>query len=111
MKPQINWCDTNSISWEKVEGGPNGVEEKILCRDPETGSYTRLVKFKPGVEVLETLEHDFYEEIYVIKGTIVNLVTNSIVTEGSYCFRHPHMKHGQFRTPDVAILLEIRTYL
>jgi hypothetical protein len=110
MKPQTNWLDTESIAWERVEDGAEGLFEKILCRDPVTGSYTRLLKFDAGVEFNRTLEHDFYEEIFVLKGIIINLLTNSNVEEGFYCFRHPYMKHGHFRTPNGAILLEIRTY-
>jgi hypothetical protein len=109
-KPQKGMFDTEAMPWVKVGGAPDGVMEKILNRDPETGSYTRLLKLEPGIEMPEVLEHDFYEEIYVLEGTIVNRSTNAVTKSGFYCYRHPHMRHGNFKTPDGALLLEIRTY-
>ena len=52
--------------WRLVEGGYNGTMEKILSYDPETGNYTRLLKFPPKTDMPEVLTHDFCEEIYVV---------------------------------------------
>jgi len=59
--------ETESIPWTPIEGYP-GVFEKVLNKDPDAGSVTRLLKYEPGTEFNEVLKHDFYEEIYVLSG-------------------------------------------
>ena len=110
-RPQTEYHATENIPWEHVEGQPEGVSEKILSRDPETGSYTRLLKFEPGTVTTGTLSHDFYEEVYTIKGELVDLEKNLTITEGFYCYRHPGMKHGPYSSPIGCINFEIRNYL
>ena len=58
--------------WRLVEGGYNGTMEKILSYDPETGNYTRLLKFPPKTDMPEVLTHDFCEEIYVVDGYLTD---------------------------------------
>jgi hypothetical protein len=50
-KPEIELmdCDTG-YQWRLVEGDTLGIKEKILSEDPDTGDYTRLLKFPPGIE-------------------------------------------------------------
>ena len=58
------------IPWKLVEEGGitgKGIYERILSMDPETGNYTRLLKVEAGVETTETIAHDFWEEIWVLK--------------------------------------------
>ena len=108
-KKQQEIHETESIPWKVVSGYP-GVSEKVLNQDPETGSVTRLLKYKPGTEFNEVLNHDFYEEIYVLSGTLIDLGNNLTLKAGYYGYRHPGMKHGPYRSPDGMMTLEIRNY-
>ena len=110
-RPETELHDTASIPWQHVAGYPEGVTEKILSRDPETGSYTRLLKFEPGTVTTETLSHDHYEEVYVLEGSLIDLAQNLTSPKGFYGYRHPGMKHGPFSAPDGCITLEIKTYM
>lgn len=109
-KAELELHGTEGIPWRHAEGYPEGVSEKILNRDPETGSYTRLLKFEPGATTTETMTHDHYEEVYVIKGELIDLVQNLTCKEGFYGYRHPGMKHGPYTSPTGCITFEIKTY-
>lgn len=37
-KPELNYFNTEIIPWKPIEGSP-GQHEKILSKDPETGSF------------------------------------------------------------------------
>lgn len=97
-------------TWKPVEGCPEGVYEKILSFDEETGAYTRLLKYEPGAETNEVLQHDFYEEVYVIKGDLTDKRLGKTFTEGMYAVRQPGMKHGPYKSQKGFLTIEIRHY-
>lgn len=100
-----------NIGWRQVEGAQEGVIEKILSHDPETGNYTRLLKFPPGLVTQELLVHDFWEEVYILKGSLIDLNKKETYIEGMYACRPPQMKHGPYNIPDGCMTLEIRYYM
>jgi len=108
-KKQMEIHETQSIAWIPVEGSP-GICEKILNKDPETGSVTRLLRFDPGTSTTEVLVHDFVEEIWVIEGGLTDTRQNLELKKNSYGYRHPGMEHGPYYTKDGAITFEIRNY-
>lgn len=111
-KPELEFFDHDlSIGWKQVEGADNGIVEKILSRDPDTGSYTRLLKFSPGLTTTEVLVHDFWEEVYILKGSLTDLNKKETYIEGMYACRPPGMKHGPYSIPFGCMTLETRTYL
>ena len=101
--------ETESIPWEPVEGYP-GVYEKVLNKDPETGSVSRLLKYEPGTVTNDVLQHDFYEEIYVLSGTLIDMGKNLTLKAGYYGYRRPGMVHGPYSSPDGMMTFEIRNY-
>ena len=65
-KREIEFVDYDTkYEWHPIEGDKLGIMEKILSRDPDTGDYTRILKFPPGIETKETLVHDFWEEVLI----------------------------------------------
>ncbi|MCL5958885.1 MAG: cupin domain-containing protein [Chloroflexi bacterium] len=110
-KEEREFFDTDMIAWEPVPGAQPGIYEKILSRDPDTGSYTRLLKFAPGLETAETLTHDFWEEVYIVKGVLIDTGKNQVFTEGMYACRPPGMKHGPYKIPEGCITVEFRLFL
>lgn len=108
-KKQQEIHETESIPWKAVEGYP-GVYEKVLNEDPGTGSVTRLLRYDPGTVFDEVLRHDFYEELYVLSGTLIDTRKNLALKAGYYGYRHPRMEHGPYSSPDGMMTLEIRTY-
>jgi len=94
--------------WRLVEGGYNGTMEKILSYDPETGNYTRLLKFPPKTEMPEVLTHDFCEEIYVVDGYLTDTQKNLTMSKGYYGSRLPGMLHGPYSIPLGCTTMEFR---
>ena len=90
-KKQFEFHDTDNIPWEPVKGHP-GAYQRILNKDLETSSITKLVKYDPNVKINEVLRHDFYEEVYIISGG--QKFRNFTIGAGDYAYRHPGMVHG-----------------
>src|SRR3990167_8494308 len=115
-KPELEFFKPDHIPWEPVAGsrtggvGGAGVVQKVLSRDPETGDVTRLLRFDAGVETTEAIAHDFWEEVWILEGELVDLGKRQTFTAGMYACRPPGMVHGPYRVPAGCTTLEIRSY-
>ncbi|HEU5320014.1 MAG TPA: cupin domain-containing protein [Methylomirabilota bacterium] len=113
-KPALEFFRPDGLPWAPVAGsatagaGGAGVTEKVLSRDPDTGDLTRLLRFEPGVETRDTIAHDFWEEVWILSGAIVDVGLGRTFTAGMYACRPPGMPHGPYRCPDGALLFEVR---
>ena len=113
-KEEREFFDTDTIAWRPVGAGSgaaaDGVTEKILSEDEDTGNYTRMVHFAAGVETTETIEHDFWEEVIIVEGSLIDTRLNQEFTKGMYGCRPPGMKHGPYKSPNGCITFELRYY-
>ena len=110
-KPEIEFVDTDtSYAWRPVKGDTLGIKEKILSEDPQTESYTRLLKFPPGIRTEEILVHDFWEEVLILEGELIDLTKKRTFGVGFYACRPPGMKHGPYEIPRGCVTFEIRYY-
>lgn len=111
-KPELEFFDNASIEWKPVEtpGYSSGCYEKILSLDEETGSLTRMIKIEPGARISGTLKHDFWEEVYIIQGELIDTGKKQVFREGYYACRPPGMIHGPFETPSGCICIEFRYF-
>ena len=109
-KPASEFFDVNSLPWEQVEGGPPGLTQRILSRDPESGDYTRLLRFPPGTDttVMGIQRHAFWEEVWILEGGLHDLRLKQTFTQGMYACRPPGMPHGPWTAPQGCLTLEIR---
>lgn len=104
------------IPWHLVTASPTagvggaGVQEKILSMDEDSGDVTRLVKFDAGVETTDTIIHDFWEEVWILEGELIDLGKKQTFTAGMYACRPPGMVHGPYRVPKGCTTLEFRYY-
>ena len=113
MKPQSDLHNVDDIPWTELPAqttlatGP-GVVEKLLSLDPgNRDNHTRLVKLPAGFRSKEPQVHPFWEEVYVVKGTLVDEGNGITAKQGDYCCRQPGMSHGPFYCPDEVIAYEI----
>ena len=114
-KPALEFFSTELIPWKPIVEGRS--YEKILSRDPETSSYTRLLMSLPDLDAsIRDLDHpagkvllhdDFHEEVFVVQGTLLDPKINKTYKAGYYACRPPGMPHGPFFHPTGAISLEI----
>lgn len=110
-KPEMEFFDPeSSIEWTPVPGYPDGIFERTLSVDPETGDHTRLLYFMPGVETSERFVHDFWEEVYIVKGGLIDKTRNETFTQGMYCCRPPGMLHGPYSAPIGCVTFETHYY-
>src|ERR1041385_2700395 len=99
-KPELEFFAPDDLPWEPVAAsasggaGGAGVQQKILSRDPDTGSVTRLLKFDAGVETTETITHDFWEEVWILEGQLIDLGKGQTFTAGMYACRPPGLELG-----------------
>ena len=113
-KPELEFFSPDRLPWEPVAASPTGgaggrgVRQKILSRDAESGDVTRLLQFDAGVETRETITHDFWEEVWILEGALIDLGKKQTFTAGMYACRPPGMIHGPYRVPSGCMTLEIR---
>ena len=105
--------------WELAPGAGPGIEMKMLSgsldEDKKTGVRTRLIRFLPGSFNTEVFVHDYWEEVYMIRGSITlgnDLLGNIKTTTQSpaYACRPPGTNHGPFRSDEGCMFLEIQYY-
>ncbi|GAB6280091.1 MAG: hypothetical protein STSR0007_01420 [Thermovirga sp.] len=108
-KQEFEIMDIDLIGeWRKVAGTPEGVMEKILSYDPQTGNYSRMLKFPPQTKIIKELAHDFCEEVYVVSGYLIDLGKDITIAPGYYGSRLPEMKHGPYDIPLGCTTIEFR---
>ena len=113
-KPELEFFAPDHLPWRPIAAsatagaGGAGVTEKILSRDEATGDVTRLLRFEAGVETSDTIAHDFWEEVWILQGELVDLGKGQTFTAGMYACRPPGMLHGPYRVPRGCTTLEMR---
>jgi hypothetical protein len=105
MKQELEFFDVSGLPWKEI--GP-GLAEKTLAGEPGTPAHTRLLRFDPGTVTSETLTHDFWEELWILEGSLTDLRLEQTFTAGMYACRPPGMEHGPWRTEDGCITFEVR---
>jgi hypothetical protein len=113
VKPHLEFHTLDMESgWEVPHGYPAGVEQKILAgsldEQAKSGSRTRLLRFKPGAFTSEPFEHDYWEEVFQISGSLT--VGGETFRPWTYAVRPPHTPHGPFRSDEGCLLVEIHYY-
>lgn len=108
-KPELEF-HTPDGPWTPAGGEAPGIFERILAHDPETGDYTRLMRFEPGADSSPngTLTHDFWEEVYIVEGDLTDLRLGETFTAGMYACRPPGMEHGPWRSERGVLMVELR---
>lgn len=108
-KPEHEFFDPSSLERRPVGDVP-GLSESILTEDPETGDYTRLLHFEAGTDTtpMGVQRHDFWEEVWILEGSIEDLSLAQTFTAGMYACRPPGMPHGPWRSEPGCRTLEIR---
>lgn len=110
-KPELEFFDPEEMEWQPMEGFP-GLSERILSKDKESGDYTRLLYFPPGMNTTPfgVQRHDFWEEIWIVDGAIHDLTLDKLFTKGMYACRPPGMPHGPWHSPEGCVTFEVRYY-
>ena len=121
LKPPVSFHELdNDHGWEQVPGGAPGVEQKMLSgaldEEAKTGVRTRLIRFQPGAVAPDVFLHDYWEEVYLISGQLVNGCDaqgkgGTLYAAPSYACRPPGTEHGPFTSADGCVFFEIQYYI
>jgi len=113
IKPELEFFPAVSIKWTRVAGNVPGLYERILAQDPETGIATRMLRFNPGTDTSANgiVVHEFWEEVYILEGSIYDIPLEKKFTAGMYACRPPGMKHGPWKTAEGCTTFEVRYIL
>ena len=110
MKPELEFLATADVPWTPVPGGVDGVTERVLALDADTGVATRMLRLAPGADTtpLGVQEHDFWEEVYILEGSLHDLALDRTFAAGMYACRPPGMQHGPWTSPEGCLTFEVR---
>lgn len=120
LKAAIPYHDLDlATGWEQIPQGAPGVEQKLLSgaldEDAKRGVRTRLIRFHPGTIAPDVFFHDYWEEIYLIEGTLIMGCDatgegGTAHTGPGYACRSPGTPHGPFASPEGCLFFEIQYY-
>lgn len=104
---EIVVLDTAAMDWISVETGSPakdtfgfgapvpGLFIKLLFHDEQTGFYTRLIRAAAGWTEHPLAHHPCFEEAYTLQGSME--YSYGSLYPGTYFFRPPRIRHGNFR--------------
>ena len=110
-KPEREFFPVDEVEWTPAMGGQvPGLYERILATDPASGVATRILRFDPGTNTSPAgpQVHDFWEEVYILEGSLHDLTLDQTFPAGTYACRPPGMAHGPWRAPDGCLTFEVR---
>ena len=103
--------------FKEYDGKVAGISEKVLSNDLDkvarTGKRARLLRLQPGVQTPAAHAHDYWEEIYVIKGSMIEgtpETAESRVIAPAFASRQPGFVHGPVRTDEECLMIEFSWY-
>ena len=107
MKEELEFHDPSLRPWEQVNGVP-GLYERIIAGERGSPDHSRMLRFDPGCVTPETLTHDFWEEVWILTGSLRDLRLDQTFTAGMYACRPPGMPHGPWDTEEGCVTFEVR---
>lgn len=106
MREEHEFFPVGAIDWRPAD---EGIAERVLSRDPDTSTLTRIARWEPGLETSGVIRHDYHEEVYLLEGDLTDLTLGRTFRAGDFASRRPGTPHGPYRTDKGCTMLEIRT--
>lgn len=109
-KPEREFFPVTDVEFTACEGVVPQLTERVLSFDPESGVASRILRFEPGTDTTPNgvQVHDFWEEVHILEGSIIDLRLNQKFAAGMYACRPPGMEHGPWRTEEGCLTFEVR---
>ena len=110
MRPEREFFPVTDVPFTPVDPRVPGLTERILARDEASGMATRILSFARGTDtsVLGPQRHAFWEEVYILSGSLTDLTLKQTFAAGTYACRPPGMAHGPWVAPDGCVTFEVR---
>jgi hypothetical protein len=107
VKEEREFFAVETVDWEAIPDAP-GHFQRILAGEAASDNLTRILRFDPGTVTTETVRHRYWEEVWIIEGSLRDLRLDQVFTAGMYACRPPGMPHGPWESPQGCIMLEMR---
>lgn len=109
-KPEYEFFPADKVEFTPCAGVVAELTERILAADPDAGVATRILRFEPGTDTTPNgvQVHDFWEEVYILEGSMTDLRLNETFSAGTYACRPPGMEHGPWRSEEGCTTFEVR---
>ncbi|MGO1561687.1 hypothetical protein CZ771_08725 [Actinomycetales bacterium JB111] len=109
-KKELEFFPVTDVPSTPCEGAVPGLTERILTGTGRPGVVSRILDFAPGTDTSAngTLTHDFWEEVYIITGSMTDLRLGETFTAGMFACRPPGMEHGPWVTEEGCQTFEVR---
>ena len=109
-KPEIEFTPASGTPFTPCEGHVAGLTERILAVDGTHRTATRVLRFAPGTDTTANgvQTHDFWEEVFILEGSIRDLRLERTFRAGDYACRPPGMEHGPWVSEDGCLTFEVR---
>ncbi|MDX6280028.1 MAG: hypothetical protein QOH03_1099 [Kribbellaceae bacterium] len=105
MKAEHEFFLAADVPW--TEDG-QGITQRVLT-EAEDGTLTRIARWAPGTTTGdEVIRHAYFEEVYLLEGSLTDLTLGKTFRAGDYAARRPGMPHGPYRTDEGCTMLETR---
>jgi hypothetical protein len=109
-KPEQEFFDVTDVAFTTCAGAVPSLTERILSADVEGGVATRILRFEPGTDTTPNgvQRHDFWEEVYILEGSMTDLRLKTTFSAGMYASRPPGMEHGPWISEMGCVTFEVR---
>jgi 2,4'-dihydroxyacetophenone dioxygenase len=84
-----------------------GLSQKLLWRDDDTGASIALVRFRRGAGIPSRHAHASNQFMFCLSGRYVYLSTGIALTPGSFYWNPKGCPHGPTRAEEESVLLEL----
>lgn len=108
VRPEVEFVDYEKFSRKKIEGNVSGLYERVISESTSGSELVRILEFSPGTDTTPNgvQSHDYWEELYIIEGSVIDLSLNKKFSKGMVASRPPGMKHGPWKSPNGCIMFE-----
>ena len=109
-KPEREFFPVETVAWTPALGGSvPGLLERMLASVAD-GVASRMLRFDPGTDTSTAgvQTHPFWEEVYILEGSLHDLTLNQTFGAGTFACRPPGMPHGPWVAPDGCLTFEVR---
>ena len=109
-KPEHEFFPVEKVGFTPCAGDVPSLTERILAADTDAGVASRILRFEPGTDTSPNgaQVHDFWEEVYILEGSLTDLRLDETFTAGMYACRPPGMPHGPWRSEGGCLTFEVR---
>ncbi|MEE6272661.1 cupin domain-containing protein [Georgenia sp. MJ206] len=109
-KDELEFFPAETVGWTPCEGKVPELTERILTHGDRPGVVSRILRFAPGTDTSANgpLRHDFWEEVYILEGSLTDLRLGQTFTAGSFACRPPGMEHGPWTSEEGCLTFEVR---